>query len=702
MRRLLKNAIFPMIGGIRRKSSFVIATTAAITLLISISITYIIGSLAVKESVGREQFEISKTLSLTAAENIRGEVDDAQTYATRILWKEACEKANHKYAGMDRGQIEKKLLDTDMAWMAAGDDDKLITDLTSGSIPESMREIIRIRGTISEIFITDKFGGLIYSSGRTSDFYQADEDWWQKCFNGGRGMAYLGPMEHDSSSDIWGSVIAIPVKSAGEEVIGICKVFVQIDKLFDFINKFKMGTTGHAFLADDTGTMLFHKGVTPLTQKVMPNEDFVRLKNTAAGYIYVSLNDARDRKSVVSFCPISSDILLANGIRWNVMTSQDSSEALKVLNTFLMILSYVAVFLIPMVIPIGLFLGGTLSRPIDKLSDIAKNIAAGKLDQNIDIRTGDEIELFAEAFRVMTGNLEDNQKKLISAKDELEELSRNQDETIKNRTKDLTEAQEATLNILEDLTETKNRLEKYSKDLEKALQIKSDFTSTVSHELRTPLAAIKEGIAIVLDGTAGDISSSQKEFLDIAKRNVDRLARLINDLLDFQKLEAGKMAFNIIQNDMNETVRDAAKAMNPVVEKKQLKLILELDDKLPNINFDKDKILQVLANLINNAIKYTEKGSIKIKTGMDANTIKVSVIDTGAGMKNEDIPKLFTQFTQLENISDRKTGSTGLGLSICKDIIKAHSGKIWAESDYGKGSTFAFVLPIVDRRGANG
>ncbi len=231
-------------------------------------------------------------------------------------------------------------------------------------------------------------------------------------------------------------------------------------------------------------------------------------------------------------------------------------------------------------------------------------------------------------------------------------------------------------------------------DLKKAEKVKAEFTSTVSHELRTPLTAIKESINIVLDGTAGAITEEQKDFLSMSKRNVDRLARLINDVLDFQKLESGKMTFSFEENDINEVVEETRQAMSSVAKTKGLELGLGLDSTLPRVKFDKDKITQVMANLVSNAIKFTDKGSVKIFTSREEGFVMVSVRDTGPGIRKEDMPKLFQQFAQLENGLTRKTGGTGLGLAISREIVMRHNGKIWAESEYGKGASFNFTLPV--------
>jgi len=243
------------------------------------------------------------------------------------------------------------------------------------------------------------------------------------------------------------------------------------------------------------------------------------------------------------------------------------------------------------------------------------------------------------------------------------------------------------LAVKEDVTERK-----------KLERLKDDFVSTISHELRTPLTAIKEGINIVSDGSAGLVNEEQLEFLGIAKRNVDRLSRLINEILDFQKFESGRMVFNISENKITDVAREVWESMSIVASSKGLRLLFEAKDDLPKIKFDKDKITQVITNLVSNAIKFTKEGSITILVEKVENTIKVSVRDTGSGMRQEDLVKLFQKFVQLEGLSDRKTGGTGLGLAISKDIIDGHRGKIWAESELGKGSVFSFILPIEERR----
>ena len=233
-------------------------------------------------------------------------------------------------------------------------------------------------------------------------------------------------------------------------------------------------------------------------------------------------------------------------------------------------------------------------------------------------------------------------------------------------------------------------LEKANTEFKKADKIQSDFLSMVNHELRTPLASIKEGVSLVLDEVAGSLNEKQKNFLNIVKRNVDRLSGLINGLLDLSKMEAGKMELIRGNIDINELAREATSAYENTI-------YFELAKDLPHIFVDRDKTISVLSNLVSNALKFTsgDKG-ITVRTARfnkDPNFILVSVQDSGRGIAKKDIHKIFVKFRQLEDILTRKVGGTGLGLVIAKDIVELQGGKIWVESEEGKGSSFSFVLP---------
>ena len=261
-----------------------------------------------------------------------------------------------------------------------------------------------------------------------------------------------------------------------------------------------------------------------------------------------------------------------------------------------------------------------------------------------------------------------------------------------------------------DLVEENRRLFSETKSKNEELQvancklkvlydIQKEFSSTISHELRTPLASIKAAIDIVISGTAGAVTSEQNNFLGRAKGNVDRLNRLINNILDLAHLESGKTVLNIKSGDINKTIQSVAETQEAVARAKGLYLKLSLGSQVPALAFDPDKIIQVLNNLISNAIKFTPSGGITVSSVSSpaSNHVQVRVQDTGHGIKEEDKHKLFEKFQQLGEAQQRCAG-TGLGLAICKEIIRQHGGKIDVESKAGEGSCFYFILPIDERR----
>jgi len=223
---------------------------------------------------------------------------------------------------------------------------------------------------------------------------------------------------------------------------------------------------------------------------------------------------------------------------------------------------------------------------------------------------------------------------------------------------------------------------------------KAKFTAMVSHELRSPIAVIKEALNIVLDGLTGPLNNEQKDVLETSKEHVDRLGRLINNVLDCQKIEAGKMGYDLRENDLNDVAREVHKSMTILSKRKNLDLRLELGEGLTKMKFDREKIVQVLLNLVSNAIKNTTTGSVTVSTQRESGEVHVRVRDTGKGIPAEDLPKLFIPFERIDRLREQEKGGTGLGLSIAKELVLAHHGKIWAESEMGMGTTFHVTLPL--------
>jgi len=265
-------------------------------------------------------------------------------------------------------------------------------------------------------------------------------------------------------------------------------------------------------------------------------------------------------------------------------------------------------------------------------------------------------------------------------------------------------SERATLNILDDLQKTLLDLqqsqfviEEQNVQLQKLDKIKSSFLNITSHELRTPMSAIKGYIQMMLKGNLGTTNDEQKHALDIILRNSNRLDRLIQDILDISRLESGTMKFITQKTDAIKMVTEIAEIMQASADLKRIKINAETGIDVPELTIDKDRITQVVVNLLNNAIKFSPDGStINIKTRKEKEDVLFEVQDHGRGIPEEHHKKIFQTFYQVDSGTDTKFGGAGLGLAICYGIIIAHGGRIWVESagKPGEGSTFRFTLPV--------
>ncbi len=244
--------------------------------------------------------------------------------------------------------------------------------------------------------------------------------------------------------------------------------------------------------------------------------------------------------------------------------------------------------------------------------------------------------------------------------------------------------------------EKRETAEKSIEQLKELDRMKDDFLNVTAHELRTPLFPIKSQTEALLSGEIGKVSEEQKESLEMIKRNAERLYSLIIDVLDISKIKSEKLRVLPAQVNFNKIVRNVVEDLTPEAEKKDVELTLKEPLELPEIIVDAKRIAQVLANLVNNAIKFTlERGKIMVGAEVEGKNIRVSVSDTGIGLSRDNIKKLFVPFSQVESGLIREQKGTGLGLAISKGIVEAHEGKIWVESaGDGEGSTVTFVIPI--------
>jgi two-component system, NtrC family, sensor histidine kinase GlrK len=261
-------------------------------------------------------------------------------------------------------------------------------------------------------------------------------------------------------------------------------------------------------------------------------------------------------------------------------------------------------------------------------------------------------------------------------------------------------------NASKEVSELVHAFNRMSRELEELDRLKADFTAHISHELRTPLTAIREGTALLLEGIPGPLTSSQREILDVVRSHSERLFLSISSILDLSKMEAEMMEYELTPTDATALIYRSIDNVKLVARKKGIDLQASVADGLPLLFLDERRIQQVLDNLLSNALKFApEGGKVNVAARLHKNSngtashVEVVVSDTGQGIPEDDLEKVFKRFYQSAGNTGKKEPGTGLGLAIAHHIVEAHKGYIWVESTVGEGSRFIFTLPVTSQGG---
>lgn len=306
-------------------------------------------------------------------------------------------------------------------------------------------------------------------------------------------------------------------------------------------------------------------------------------------------------------------------------------------------------------------------------------------------RTGSDLPV-----EVVSGKVRNERREAIAIVSVLHDLTKQVEnerlyEALKQLNADLeSRIREATA----DLAEQNARLQWQSQEVERANKLKSEFLASMSHELRTPINALIGYTALLLDGVLGEISPKQRDALSRSRAAAEHLLALINDILDLAKIEAGKMPLHVTEVPIREVVLEVGQQIEPMVRKKQLEFITEVASGTPPLLTDRTKVKQVLLNLLSNAVKFTTKGGVRIRACPVPAGVQIDVIDTGIGIRPDDLQAIWEDFRQVDQSRTREFGGTGLGLSITRKLLDRLGGSVTVKSTYGEGSTFSVTLPL--------
>ncbi|MCU0651884.1 MAG: PAS domain S-box protein [Candidatus Omnitrophica bacterium] len=412
--------------GIRLKITLSFFLITFSTSVIGLVLGYFWGSRIIKDTIAREHIQMAQLMASSIDGTFNREVNKLTVHLTNTSLQEAVILGNARYKNTPEKNIQKYLLDMDKRWIPAVEDDPLIKDYLNSYMSIRLKKLVDTDDILKEMFITDKFGGLVATSGKTSDFYQADEKWWQRAFAGGKGKVFIGDIEFDESTNMLGVTFAMPILDYDKQVIGVCKAIAEIKHFFKVLEDFRVGQTGDALLVNETGYIIAHSNTEPLTVKLFNSEDFQKLLNNGRGWFITKhvLIPGHEGFQFVTFADITYPSLLDEGIKWRVVVRQNLQEVFAPLNTLILRLVVILFMLLAMLLPVGFIFGGIFIRPIRKLREGVEVIGKGNLDYKVDIRTGDEIEQLAYSFNQMAEDLKQSTASIDSLNKEISERKR--------------------------------------------------------------------------------------------------------------------------------------------------------------------------------------------------------------------------------------------------------------------------------------
>ncbi|HEX7575639.1 MAG TPA: ATP-binding protein, partial [Candidatus Methanoperedens sp.] len=439
------------------------------------------------------------------------------------------------------------------------------------------------------------------------------------------------------------------------EIVGVLAARISLENLYRIIENIDIGKSGEVFIVNQDGDIIFHKNRSRILKENINN-------NFAVKEVTYEKNGINEYVNYKGEKVLGSYYWLPL-YRWGLIAEKNIDEAYIGVLILGKVMVAISLFAVMGVVFLALVISSNITRPIKSLEEGAMGLLCGNF-KPIPVTSVNEIGRLTEIFNSTACELLEIRKKL-EAKIELA------DKDLEEKNKELTFANE---------------------ELKKLDELKSDFLSLVSHELKTPLSSMRISAEYLESGENIDVAT-RKELLSIIIRNIDRQTRLINDILDLSKIEAGKTELQLENVSIREIADTSFENIKQIANKKNISIILDIPDDLSSVMADREKLIIVLNNLFENALKFTPGGgSITLSATEDSSSIEVSMKDTGIGMEKEKLEKIFDKFYQVDSSSRRKTGGCGLGLSISSGIIRAHDSVIHVESEPGKGSTFSFKL----------
>jgi len=471
---------------------------------------------------------------------------------------------------------------------------------------------------------------------------------------------YLGEVTFGDRDARPHMTIAVAEQSPGQ---GVIVADVDLGTVLDAIEQARIGEAGYAYAVNSAGELIAH----PDKNLVLSQRNFAALPQVQAAL--AAPTSARADVVTSGRAPDGKEVLSAyqhvDPPGWWVFVEEPLSEAFGPIQSAIWRTAALLLVFLAVAIATSVLLARNLVRPIELIQVAAARIGSGALDQRIEVSSDDELGALAEEFNTMAARLEASYAGLEQQVDE--------------RTRELTQA----------LT----KLDEKTRELQAASRHKSEFLANMSHELRTPLNAISGFSQVLRKRMYGEINDKQAEYLDEILASSRDLLTLIDDVLDLSKVEAGQIELEPAPFSLPSALERLLVVVGEQAAQGNVQVLLTSEPGVDSVIGDERRIRQVVLNLLSNAIKFTPAGgSVDVSTARRDGQVRVSVTDTGPGIAKEDQSRIFEEVQQAAAGKEHRDG-TGLGLALSKRLVELHGGRIWVESELGKGSTFSFTLP---------
>ena len=604
-----------------------------------------------RDATGTSQREMARLMAGGVSDILYKEIELMKFAAASEMIYEGVKEADLKYPP-DEQSAQRYLEDMDKKWVESQDNHPLIKSYLENKISSRLKSFLGTKSKIVNILVVDKFGGLVGSSARTADFYQGNKEWCKRLLSEEASKAYAGGMVYDEKLNVWCVTLAVPIRDKSGELAGLYCSLADISIFFKPLEDFKIGETGKADLVDDKCYLVYQQGVKPFANKFCNYEDMRKMQEDKRSWFIMDGVYSRPSRAFVASAAVDNKLFTDGGINWRVFVTQDAGEVFAPLNKLLKQAFVIGIVLVLAAATAAFKTADVFMGPIRRMKEGVDRIAHGELGHRIESDNETQLKGLADSINNMVGTLKSGAAPIA-----------NLDKEIHLR----------------------------SKAEEKLKSMSAGFAYALSR-LTQPIERVKEGFKLIFDEMQKSINEKQKKSITTARESMDTVSGSLDKLLDVANIEAGKIELNKRSVDIRSVLRDMIFIYEPKIREKGLDFRMELPKDPVNVFVDPAMIAKVFSNLMENAVRLTEKGYIELAVREQRDEVECSITDTGPGMPKEHTLGAFEKYQNVKGDKQKEWGGPGVGLAIAREIIEMHNGTIWVNSEIGKTTKFAFKL----------